>query len=186
MIYNCLIVLLRVVRIALWVWSIQYLRYLIALKCIVLLMSSHICLRYVLSWVYLGAIHHAGDALSLLILFVVLLERILSLLVVFLIVVILVRRFIWDLWVAHFVLIIFVLLWNLSVIFINIFLFDYLVDVLDLRLHYAHFIYVYMLANVFVEAAMLILIHLVWRLPLLILFVNTVLKRFTIYNHWAL
>jgi len=187
-IYNGLIVLLRIVRIVLWICSIQYLRYLVALQCVVLLMSAYILIWNILSWVYLGAIHHVWDVMSLITLLVVLLERFLPLFIILLIVVILVCGLIFpcNLLVAHFVLIIFVLLWDLLIIFVNIFLFHNLVNVLDLRLHNAHLVNVNILAYIFIEAWMIFLINLVWWLPLLILFMHTVLERLAIYNHWAL
>jgi len=139
---DSLVMFLSIVSVWLWIRSVQYLRYLVALKCIILLMSGYVCVRNIFSLVYLWVIHHILNVLNLLVLFVVLFICILSLLVILLIVIILVWRLIFTIWfwIANFILIIFVLLWYKSCVFICIFLFNYLIHVLNVWLHYAYLI----------------------------------------------
>ena len=141
---NRLVMFGAIVSVWLWISSVQYLRYLITLKCIILLMSGYICVRNIFCLVYLRAIHHICNVLSLFFLFEVLFVCILSLLVILLIVIILVGRLIFSIhfWIVYLILIIFILLRNMGCIFICILLFYYLVHILNIWLHNAYFIYI--------------------------------------------
>jgi hypothetical protein len=141
-IHNSLVMFWAIVSIWLWIRCVQYLRNLIALKCIILLMSCYICVRNIFSMVYLWAIHHIWNVLNLFVLFVVLFVCILPLLVILLIVIILICWLIFSIsfWIAYFILIILILLWYKCCVFISIFLFDYLIHVLNVWLHNAYFI----------------------------------------------